>query len=163
MPGEQVIQGQHRVRLAAAEIGLQFDDRIPPCPQVGASPPIRSPLQAFGEEGAAEELGRIAYSSEPSPCNLPEVGGELGLLVATGGHVRMWSDDFPPGLQPPCLAFDRCPRSLPALATRMLVENERRSSILIRSTSSACGADTAVSSRAMESSARSASSLLEGS
>ena len=66
--GEQVIECQHRVGLAAAEVGLQLDDRIASLagqPRYGLR---QQPAQAFGEKRAAEELGRDACTRPmPSP------------------------------------------------------------------------------------------------
>ena len=58
--GEEVIQCQHRVRLAAAKIGLELHHRI--APRAGESMHCADEelRQAFGEESAAEELDRLA-------------------------------------------------------------------------------------------------------
>jgi hypothetical protein len=60
-----VKERQHRVGLAAAEVGLELDDRVAtrarqPLHGAGQEPP-----QAVGEVGAAEELHRIAVFVGP--------------------------------------------------------------------------------------------------
>ena len=65
--GEQVIERQHRVRLAAAEVGLQLDHRVAALAGEAPHRADQQPLQALGEVGAAEELDRVRYSSVPSP------------------------------------------------------------------------------------------------
>ena len=57
--GEQVIQGQHGVRLAATEVGLQFDNRIAPFAMQSLDGLRQQALQAFGEECPAEEFRRV--------------------------------------------------------------------------------------------------------
>ena len=95
-----MIERQHRVGLAAAEIGLQLDDRVASLAGQSQHGLRQQPAQALGQEGPAEELGRVLVLVRSlSLINLPEVGGELGLLVAAGGHVRVRGDDFPPRLQ----------------------------------------------------------------
>ena len=57
--------------------------------------------------------------------DLPQVCGELGLLVAAAGHVPMWVYDFAPGLQAAGgLAFDGSARAAAALAARLLLEDQ---------------------------------------
>ena len=88
------------MRLAAAEIGLQLDDRVASLAGQSQHGLRQQPAQALGEEGPAEELGRVLVLVRSfSLVDLPQVGGELGLLVAAGGHVRVRGDDFPPRLQ----------------------------------------------------------------
>ena len=57
--GKEVVQGEHRVGLAAAEVGLQLHHRI--AGRAG-QPPHRAgehALQALGQEAAPEELDRV--------------------------------------------------------------------------------------------------------
>ncbi len=59
-PGHQVPQSQHRVRLAATKVGLKVDDRARvSVPTHATNGPVQQLLEAFGQEGAAEELHRV--------------------------------------------------------------------------------------------------------
>ena len=65
--GEEVIQGQHRVRLAAAEVGLQLDDRIASLagqPEMACVSSRRKP--SVKNVRRKNSVGCL-YSSEPSP------------------------------------------------------------------------------------------------
>ena len=60
-----------------------------------------------------------------SLVNLPQVGGELGLLIAAGSHVRMRRDDFPPRLQAALgIALGRLERFLAHLRAALFVEDD---------------------------------------
>ena len=122
--GEQVVQGQHRVGFAAAEVGLKLHHRIAALVAEAAGRPDQQPLQTFGEVGAPEKLHRVAVLVRAlAEVNLPQIGGELGLLVAAAGHIPMRRDDLPPRFQRRRRgALDRAP-GLPApRAARLLVE-----------------------------------------
>ena len=76
------------MRLAAAEVRLQLDDRVA---ALAAEPPRRvqqQVAQPLGQERAAEELVRLAVLvlGLVAP-HLVEVGGELRLLVLPGRDV----------------------------------------------------------------------------
>ena len=121
---EQVVQGQHRVSLAAAEVGLKLHHRIAAPAGKAMHGPEQQPPQAFGEVGAPKKLHRVAVLVRAlAEVNLPQIGGELGLLVAAAGHVPMRRDDVPPRFQRRRRgALDRA-AGLPApLAARLLVE-----------------------------------------
>ena len=63
-----MIERQHRVRLAAAEIGLELHDRIAALAGDALDAADQQALQALGQKGAAEELRAACwYSSVPSP------------------------------------------------------------------------------------------------
>ena len=148
--GEQVVKRQHRVRLAAAEIGLELHDRVAALAGEAPHGAYQHPLQALGEIGAAEELDRVPVFVSPfAEVHLPEIGGELGLLVAAAGHVLVRRHNLAPGLE---VAAPALSMAVPALLRFSLrtcsSKRSRRSSIFIFSISSACGAETAVSSRA---------------
>ena len=122
--GKQVIQRQHRVRLAAAEVGLQLHDRVAALagqPPHGADQHL---LQALGEVGAAEELHRVAvFVRAFAQMHLPQIGGELGLLVAAAGHVLVRRHHLAPGLEAAGhAAFDGGAGALALLAAHLLVE-----------------------------------------
>ena len=57
--------------------------------------------------------------------DLPQVCGELGLLVAAAGYVLMWVYDLAPGLQAAGgLAFDSGARAASSLAARLLFKDQ---------------------------------------
>ena len=82
------------------------------------------PLQALGEIGAAEELDRVLVFVGPfAEVHLPEIGGELGLLVAAAGHVLVRRHHFAPGLEVTRRrALDRRAGALALFASHLLVE-----------------------------------------
>ena len=72
----------------------------PPWPASRRTAPTSIALQALGEVGAAEELDRVAVLVGAfAQVDLPQVGGELGLLVATAGHVLVRRHHLAPGLE----------------------------------------------------------------
>jgi len=87
---------------AAAEFGLELHDRV-------AAPAGQAPhradqhsLEALGEIGAAEELDRVLVLVRPlADVHLPEVGGELGLLIEAAGHILVRRHHLAPGLEAP--------------------------------------------------------------
>ena len=95
-----VVEREQRVRLAAAEVGLQVDDRVAAA-AVQAFDGLREQLaQAGGDEGAAEELGRVlVLARRPALVDLVQVGGELGLLVAAAGDVGVRPHHVAPRLE----------------------------------------------------------------
>ena len=124
MPGEQVVERQHRVRLAAAEVGLELHDRVAALAGEAPHRADQHPLEALGEVGAAEELDRVPVLVRPlAEVHLPEVGGELGLLVAAAGHVLVRRHHLAPGLEAARRrALDRRAGALALLAAHLLVE-----------------------------------------
>src|SRR5680860_815458 len=96
----QVVQREHRVGLAPAEVGLQVDDRA----GVGVTgeAPRRAAEQVpqpLGDVGAPEELHRVdELVAALAARNHVQVGGELRGVVLAAGHVRGGGDDLPPGL-----------------------------------------------------------------
>ncbi len=86
------------MRLAAAEVGLELDDRVAAAIGEALDAANEESAQAFGEEGASEELGRVAVLVGAfAKVHLPEVGGELSLLVTTAGDVGMGRHHLAPG------------------------------------------------------------------
>ena len=89
---KEVIEREHGVSLAAAEDGLEMDDRVP---ALSSEPADRAGEQrdhTLGEVGASEELAgvpvlRIGIAVQ----DLGEICRELGLLVATLPDVRCGS------------------------------------------------------------------------
>jgi hypothetical protein len=81
-------------------------------------------FQAFGEVRAPEELRRVAvFGAAFAQVHLPQVRGELGLLVLSAGHVLVRGDDLAPRLQAGRGGtFDGRARALAKLAAHLLVE-----------------------------------------
>src|SRR5690606_29922684 len=122
--GEKMIQCQHRVSFAAAEIGLELHNRIAPRtgePPHGADQHL---LKAFGEVCPAEEFNRIAvFVSSLPQVDLPQVRRKLGLLILSAGHVFVWRDYFAPRLQSRGYsAFDCRAGAFALLAAHLLLE-----------------------------------------
>jgi hypothetical protein len=121
---EQVVEREHRVRLPAAEVRLELNDRVAALardPQDGAR---EEALQAVREVSTPEELDGIAVLVRPlAEVNLPQVGGKLGLLVPSARDVLVRRHDLAPRLQGPGGgALDRRARALSLLAPDLLVE-----------------------------------------
>src|SRR5690606_21068073 len=99
---EEVVEREHRVRLAAPEVRLELHDRIAAAALEAAHGADEELLQAFGEVGAPEELDWVLVLVGAFPdVDLPEVGRELGLLVAAAGDVLVRAHDLAPGLELP--------------------------------------------------------------
>ena len=83
-------------------------------------------LQALGEVGAAEELDRVPVLVRAlAEMDLPQVGGELGLLVAAAGHVLVRRHHLAPRLQVARRrALDGGAGALALLAAHLLVEDD---------------------------------------
>ena len=99
--GQQMPQGQHRVGLAATEVGLQVDDRggvlVPADPLHRPGQQIPQPV---GQVGAAEELHRVAVLVIGLPGGHGvQVRGELRGVESPGLHIRVRSQDLPPWFQ----------------------------------------------------------------
>ena len=121
-----MIERQHGVGLAAAEVGLELHDRITTAAGKAPHGADEQRLQALGEIGAPEELDGVPVLVGPfSEMDLPEVGGELGLLVPPAGDVLVRGHHLSPRLQVARgRALDRRACALPLLAPHLLVEAE---------------------------------------
>ena len=96
----QVIQGDHAVGLAAAEIRLQFDDGIAATARQPPRRPHQQIPQTLGQIGAGEELPRVLVLRVGSALqHLEQVGGELRLIEASRRNVSVRRDDLPPRRQ----------------------------------------------------------------
>ena len=146
----------HRVGLAAAEVGLQFDNRASTLAGKPYQCAGQQPLEPFGDERAAEELGRILILVGAFVLiDLPQVGGKLGLLVGALHHVAVRSDHLAQGFKPPCGLPSVAANEVLRISLRRCSSNCSRSrSMRIWPISPACPAETAVSIRSMLSSAR---------
>ena len=81
LPRRQVIDGQHGVRLAAAERGLQLDDRLAALAAQPLGDLREQQPHAFGDEGPLEERGRVlVLGSRLAGADGGDVGRELRLL-----------------------------------------------------------------------------------
>ena len=68
-----------RLRLAAAEVGLELHDRVATLPGDALHASDEQALQALGEKRTAEELrGLLVLIAAFAQMHLPEVGRELG-------------------------------------------------------------------------------------
>src|SRR5690606_394548 len=109
LAGEEVIERQHGVGLSAPEVGLELNDGIASIAVQAAEGRGEEMTESLGDVGPLEELLRLPIlGGRLSSMDLAEIGGELSLLVPTGGHVGVGGDDLPPGLVPGSLrALDR--------------------------------------------------------
>ena len=124
-PREEMVKREHRVRLAAAEVGLELHDRVTPLPRKALDRASQQALQTVGEIGTTEKLDRVLILVRPlTQVHLPQVGGELGLLVAATGHVPVRRHDLAPGLQVACCrTFDGRAGAPAPFAAGLLVED----------------------------------------
>src|SRR5260370_13014586 len=101
------------MRLAAAEVRLKLNDRITALPGEPSDCADQHLIQAMGQIGAAEELGRFPiFVGALAEVYLPQIGRELCLLVAPARHILMRSHNLPPGFQTGArLAFNRGART----------------------------------------------------
>ena len=96
-PREQVVERQQRVRLATAEVSLQIDDRHAALAGHALNRLAKQQGEALGEEGAAEELGRLpVLVNAAALVDLVQIGSELGLDVPATGHVGVRPHDLAP-------------------------------------------------------------------
>ena len=131
-PREQVVEGQHRVGLAAAEVGLELDHRVAAGPGHPLDASHQQALEAVGEVGPPEELsGLPILVAAFAQVDLPEVRGELRLLVTATGHIGMRGYDLAPGLKGRggC-GFDEHRAGLTLLLSGLLLEDETAQFIL---------------------------------
>ena len=97
----EVIDGKHRVRLAAAERRLKADDRIAALARKPLQTACQDAPQPFSQERDAEEILRRAVILGRVACiDREEVGSEFGLLEAIGQDVGMRQGDVDPRFQP---------------------------------------------------------------
>ena len=78
-----MIQSDHRVGLAATEVGLEVDHGIAPVAAQPSSGPNQQLAQTVGEIGAPKERDRIlVFVVRVAGGDLVQVSSELGLLKA---------------------------------------------------------------------------------
>ena len=95
--GEQVIERQHRVGLAAAEIRLQLHDRVAALAGQATHGPRQQLPEALGQIGAAEELGRLAVRGSTGGTLPSDRSGESGRTAAPGGSDSTAGRSSPSG------------------------------------------------------------------
>ena len=119
-----MVEGQHGVGLAAAEIGLQLNDRIATPSGKATRRPDQHSLQAFGQVGTAKELDRVPVLIRAfAQMHLPQVRRELGLLVPAARHVLVGGHDLAPRFQARGgRALDRQAGLSAPFASRLFVE-----------------------------------------
>ena len=99
-PSRHVVEGEHGVGLAAAEVGLKLHHRIAPRAGEPAGGTDEERAQAVGQVGASEELPGITVLRRcAAGMDLAEVGRELGLLERAGRDVLVRLHDLAPGLE----------------------------------------------------------------
>ena len=110
--------------LATAEVRLEVNNWIASFACKAADGPNQQSLQAFRQIRAPEELdGFSILVCAFTQMHLPEIGGELGLLIAPARDVPVWGDDFAPGLQAGRSgAFNRRARLFAPLSARLFVK-----------------------------------------
>src|SRR3546814_15189915 len=92
-----MVQRQHGVGLAAAEVGLQFDDGVTaaPCQPLGCAD--QEGAEAVRQVGAAEELLRIAVvGGGAAGMHLGAIGSELSLLEVALRQDVGWTSELAP-------------------------------------------------------------------
>ena len=96
-----MVEGEQRVSLPAAEVGLELHHRIPTGTGQALHGMDEKLAQPFRDVGAAEELYGVAvFAGTFAPVYLGQVGRELCQLVAAGAYIGVRVDDLPPGFQP---------------------------------------------------------------
>src|SRR5690606_39187134 len=71
--GEEVVEGEHRVRLPAAEVGLELDDRVAARPRQSPDRADEELPKTLGQEGATVELRRVTVLRRAlAQVHLPE-------------------------------------------------------------------------------------------
>ncbi|GJH23037.1 hypothetical protein CBA19CS42_00995 [Caballeronia novacaledonica] len=88
------------MRLAAAERGLQLDDRIAAFAAQPLDDGFEQEAHAFGDEGALEEeRGALIFGRGCAVVNTRQVRREFGLLEHVLPNVLVRNGDFTPGFQ----------------------------------------------------------------
>jgi hypothetical protein len=112
------------MRFATAEVGLELYDGVTALTGDALDRAYQEKLEALGEVRPAEELGRILVFVRPfAQIHLPQIGGELGLLITAAGHVLVRRHHFAPGLEVGrTRAFDDRAGALALFGSHLLIE-----------------------------------------
>ena len=98
LPGGEVPDGEHRMRLAAAKGCLELDDRLATFAGKTIGNLREQQLHPCGDVGAVEERSSILVDIRGLACaDSRDVGGKLGLLKRPLENVRVRDRDFTPG------------------------------------------------------------------
>ena len=120
-----MVQRDHGVGLAAAEVGLQFDDRVAAFAGESARRSRKHLVQALGDVGTGEEgLGVLVFRFSVALQHLKEIGREFGLVEAARCDIGVGCDDLAPRRQSgfgPALGWFGCGAA--ALGTGLLVDH----------------------------------------
>lgn len=93
-----MIDGKHGVRLAAAESGLELNDRVAALAVETAGNGCEQQAHSLGNERALEKCRRVLiFPRGLAGVNRGDVRGELGLLKRAFKHVRVRHSNFSPG------------------------------------------------------------------
>ena len=97
----EVMEREHGVGLAAAEIGLKPDHGLPTPSGETRQRRAEDQPEALRHVGDAEERGRVAVLlAALTLIDQREIGGELGIGEARLEHVRVRLADLAPGAEP---------------------------------------------------------------
>src|ERR1017187_8330094 len=97
----EVVYGEHRMRLAAAERSLKPYDRIATRARKPLEAAHQHPPQSLGEKCDAKEvLGSPIVFCRMARVDREQIGRELRLLEAIGEHVRVRKSYLDPRFQP---------------------------------------------------------------
>ena len=121
-----MVERQHRVSFAAAEVCLELYDRVASRSGDALNASDKQPLEALGEKCPAKELLWVSILVRSfAQVDLPEVRGELRLLISPARHVGVWGDDFAPGLQRAGhRPFDQCAPNFALLPAHLLIVDQ---------------------------------------
>ena len=85
------------MRLAATEIGLEFNDRIAALTGEPEHCSGKQVAQTMGQVGAPEKFDGVAvFIRTFAHVNLPQVRRELGLLIFARSDIFVGRDNFAP-------------------------------------------------------------------
>ena len=120
-----MVERQHRVRLAAAEVSLKLYDRIASGIREPPDCPDQKLVQTRRQKGAPEKFHRFAvFVRSFAQMNLPEIRGKLRLLVSPARDIFVRIHHFAPRFEATGhLALDGCTRATPLLGSHLLVEH----------------------------------------
>lgn len=93
----KVIDGEHGMRLAAAESGLKLNDRVAALAVETAGNGCEQQAHSLGDERSFEKRHRVLiFPRGLAGVNRGDVRGELGLLERAFEHVRVGNGNFSP-------------------------------------------------------------------
>ena len=128
-----MIEGEQRVRFAAAEVRLQIDNGITSTSAQALQGVNQQRAQTMRQEGALEEVARDAVLvGAGAAVHLSQVGSKLGEQVTARGNIRVWSDDLTPGAQTHAwFAFNGSNCHLARLIACLFIETQPQQFLLL--------------------------------